>query len=102
MLATGIIAYLIPDIPKKLNEQVRREAYLTNEIILKTEFIISQGDKDISDAELIKLDKEGVITNMEMTRLRKRLRVALNNSNAGKDNTVAEETCVVNVNSFNN
>ena len=38
------MAYLVPDMPRKLREQVRRENYLTNEIILKVELEIAKGN----------------------------------------------------------
>ncbi len=80
VMTTSAIAYLIPDMPRKLREQVRREAYLTNEIILKTELEIARGHDDMSDADLETMKKEGVITEMEMTRLRKRVQAALHGS----------------------
>lgn len=43
IVLTSALAYLIPDMPRKLREQVRREAFLTNEIILKTELAIARG-----------------------------------------------------------
>ena len=45
MLITTAVDYLIPDIPRKLREHVRREAYLTNEIILRTELQIARGSR---------------------------------------------------------
>lgn len=52
-LATSAIAYMIPDMPRKLKEQLRREGYLTNEIILKTELEIARGaDSVLSDIEM--------------------------------------------------
>jgi len=53
ILTTSGIAYLIPDMPRKLREQLRREAYLTNEIVLKTELEIARGeDSVLSDLEM--------------------------------------------------
>ena len=51
---------MIPDMPRKLREQVRREAYLANEIILKTELKIARGAK-------------GNLTDDEMTGIRRRM-----------------------------
>ena len=51
IVITNFVAYIIPDMPRKLREQVRREAYLTNEIILKTELDIARGDDDHLSAE---------------------------------------------------
>ena len=53
IVVTSALAYLIPDMPRKLREQVRREAYLANEIILKTELKIARGSKGgLSDNEM--------------------------------------------------
>ena len=59
ILITNFVAYLIPDMPRKLREQVRREAYLTNEIILKTELEKAQG-------------QDGVLTPQQLEEIRKR------------------------------
>ncbi|XP_076076765.1 anoctamin-1-like isoform X4 [Mytilus galloprovincialis] len=40
---TGLIAWLIPDVPAQLKVQIRREAYISNEIIIKTELLRAQG-----------------------------------------------------------
>lgn len=45
IVLTSLLAYMIPDMPRKLTEQVHREAYLTNEIILKTELEIAKGQQ---------------------------------------------------------
>lgn len=42
-LVTVFTGWLIPDVPRKLSEQVRQEAYLTNEIIIKQEMIRARG-----------------------------------------------------------
>ena len=42
--------------PRKLKEQLRREAYLTNEIVLKTELEIARGE----DSILSDLDMRGI------------------------------------------
>lgn len=34
---TSLIAYLIPDIPAKVKKQIRRAAYISNEIVIKAE-----------------------------------------------------------------
>jgi anoctamin-1 len=53
IVLTSLLAYAIPDMPRKLKEQVHREAYLTNEIILKTELDITKGAKpEISEGDL--------------------------------------------------
>lgn len=47
VVVTSLIAWLIPDVPAVLKEQIRREAYITNEIVLKTELMRAQG-KDMT------------------------------------------------------
>lgn len=42
-LVTMLIGWCIPDVPRKLSERIRQEAYLTNEIIIKQEMIRSRG-----------------------------------------------------------
>ena len=61
VLITSGVDYLIPDIPRKLREHVRREAYLTNEIILKTELEIARGHR-------------GALTDDQMRQIRQRVR----------------------------
>ena len=46
MLLANAIDYFIPDVPRKLREHCRREAYLANEIILKTELEIARGGSE--------------------------------------------------------
>ena len=43
VVVTSILAWLIPDVPSVLKEQIRREAYITNEIVLTTELRRAQG-----------------------------------------------------------
>ena len=58
VVITNFVAYIIPDMPRKLKEQVRREAYLTNEIIMKTELDLARGDDDqLSPEELAAIRK---------------------------------------------
>lgn len=42
VLLASLIAFIIPDMPRKLSEQARQEAYLTNELILRKELEIAQ------------------------------------------------------------
>ena len=42
VLLSSLIAFIIPDMPRKLSEQARQEAYLTNELILRKELEIAQ------------------------------------------------------------
>ena len=43
VVLTSLVSYVIPDMPAKLKEEIRREAYITNEIILRTELQRAQG-----------------------------------------------------------
>ncbi|XP_076467087.1 anoctamin-1-like isoform X3 [Babylonia areolata] len=43
VVVTSLIAWLIPDVPVLLKEQIRREAYITSEIVLRTELQRAQG-----------------------------------------------------------
>ncbi|KAL8585793.1 hypothetical protein ACOMHN_037356 [Nucella lapillus] len=43
VVVTSMIAWLIPDVPTLLKEQIRREAYITNDIILRTELQRAHG-----------------------------------------------------------
>jgi anoctamin-1 len=42
-LCVMTLKWIIPDIPKKLNDKIKRETYLTNEIIIKQEMQIARG-----------------------------------------------------------
>lgn len=44
VVITGLIAWLIPDVPAKLKLHIRREAYMSNEIIIKTELLRAKGE----------------------------------------------------------
>ena len=53
VVITSAVDYFIPDIPRKLREHVRREAYLTNEIIIKTELEIARGHRsELTDDQM--------------------------------------------------
>lgn len=41
------IRWIIPDVPRKLSERMRQEAYLTNEIIIKQEMMRARGARGI-------------------------------------------------------
>lgn len=45
ILLTGLIDYIIPDAPSKLNDRLRRETALTNQIILQAELNRSKGQQ---------------------------------------------------------
>ncbi|KAK6169999.1 hypothetical protein SNE40_018498 [Patella caerulea] len=45
IVLTSLVAWLIPDVPTLLKEQIRREAYITNEVILKTELMRAHGEE---------------------------------------------------------
>ena len=69
ILITNFVAYIIPDMPRKLREQIRREAYLTNEIIMKTELEIARGE-------------DGIISDRDLASIRRRAQVTLRVSDA--------------------
>lgn len=48
VVLTSLIAYLIPDVPTVVKKQIRREAYISNEIVIKTELVKAKGES-VSD-----------------------------------------------------
>lgn len=44
-----LVRWCIPDMPRKLRDQIRREAYLTNEIIIRQEMLRARGMVDSDD-----------------------------------------------------
>lgn len=53
ILTTSIIDYIIPDVPRKLNDQMRHEAVITNNIILEAELRRARGeDPKLSESVL--------------------------------------------------
>jgi len=67
---TSLIAWLIPDVPEKLKLLMRREVYITNEIVLKTELQRARGvnvdnsgsDFPISDKEIGMIDSTAFLS----------------------------------------
>ncbi|CAL1535294.1 unnamed protein product [Lymnaea stagnalis] len=51
VVLTSLMSWLIPDVPTVLKEQIHREAYITNEIVLKTELKRAHGE-EISSVDL--------------------------------------------------
>lgn len=45
-----LLKWSIPDVPRKLQEQIRRENYLTNEIIIKQEMLRARGASASGDS----------------------------------------------------
>ena len=43
VVLTSLIAYLIPDVPTEVKKEIRREAYISNEIVIKTELVKAKG-----------------------------------------------------------
>ena len=74
IVITNFVAYIIPDMPRKLREQMRRETYLTNEIIMKTELEIARGE-------------DGIISDRELASIRRRATAGLRVSDSGPRNT---------------
>lgn len=65
VVITSLIAWLIPDVPAKVKKQIRRETYIANEIVIKTEYEKARGH-NLSDllmgsymAKFKKNDKNG-------------------------------------------
>lgn len=50
-----IIRWIIPDVPRKLSERIRQEAYFTNEIIIKQEMIRARGS--VRGAQAVRVGK---------------------------------------------
>lgn len=73
IVTTSIIAYVIPDVPRKLNDQMRQEAVITNNIILEAELRRARGE----DPTL----SESVLANI-------RSRAAGNQYNSGSGNFI--------------
>ena len=50
----SLIAYIIPDVPRKLQQQLRQETILTQEIVLETELKRAKGagEEVLSDLEM--------------------------------------------------
>ena len=74
ILFTNLVAYVIPDMPRKLREQVHREAYLTNEIILKTELEKAHGMDGVLSPQQLEDIRRRAKSNLDSTpsNLRKR------------------------------
>ena len=47
VVLTSLIAYLIPDVPAKVKKQIRREAYIANEIVIQTESRKARGEAPV-------------------------------------------------------
>jgi len=43
VVLTSLVAYLIPDVPAKVQKMIRREAYISSEIVIKTELEKARG-----------------------------------------------------------
>ena len=61
VVITGLIAYLIPDVPAELKVQIRKEAYISNEIIIKTELLRAQGKSPEEDTALVEMAETGPV-----------------------------------------
>ena len=90
MLLVMAIAYAIPDMPRKLREQVRREAFLTNEIILKTELERSRGEDMILEPDelaAIRRRARGPRSEGNSTPAATRVEVDFGDEDSGPDDT---------------
>ncbi|BFZ24946.1 hypothetical protein BsWGS_27984 [Bradybaena similaris] len=61
VVVTSLLSWLIPDIPSDLREQIRRETYVTNEIVLATELKRARGET-VTEKVLLS------VTDLESTR----------------------------------
>lgn len=58
ILLTGLIDYVIPDVPSKLLDQLRRETSLTNQIILRAELNRTKGRKLLTPDQVDKIKQQ--------------------------------------------
>ncbi|XP_046373983.1 anoctamin-1-like isoform X3 [Haliotis rufescens] len=58
VVVTSLVAWMIPDVPSELKEQIRREAYVTNEIVLKTELMRAHGQEITASTIALVSDEE--------------------------------------------
>ncbi|XP_052243649.1 anoctamin-1-like isoform X2 [Dreissena polymorpha] len=58
VVTTSLVAYLIPDVPAKVKKEIRREAYISSEIVIQTELQKAKGNS-VTDILLGKLRKGG-------------------------------------------
>lgn len=58
ILLTGLIDYIIPDVPSKLLDQLRRETSLTNQIILKAELNRTKGVQLLTTDQVNKIKQQ--------------------------------------------
>ena len=59
---TSIVAYIIPDIPSKLRQQLRQESILTNEIVLETELKRARGEgESLSQEEMKNIRRRAIL-----------------------------------------
>lgn len=58
----NVVQWTIPDIPRKLNDRIKREAYRVNEAIIKheTERIKRKPSKRLSKSDMLKIDNENL------------------------------------------
>ncbi|XP_052244668.1 anoctamin-4-like [Dreissena polymorpha] len=58
VVTTSLVAYLIPDVPAKVKKELRREAYISSEIVIQTELQKAK-ENTVTDILLGKLRKGG-------------------------------------------
>ncbi|XP_052242173.1 anoctamin-3-like [Dreissena polymorpha] len=58
VVTTSLVAYLIPDVPAMVKKEIRREAYISSEIVIQTELQKAKGNS-VTDILLGKLRKGG-------------------------------------------
>lgn len=55
-VVSTFLRWCIPDVPHKLSERIRQEAYLTNEIIIKQEMIRARGSNNVAANEAVNVN----------------------------------------------
>ncbi|XP_021954062.1 anoctamin-1 isoform X3 [Folsomia candida] len=92
-LCVMLLKWVIPDTPRKLQEQIRRENYLTNEIIIKQEMVRARGISAGGDSTAwnpVAGEKELELVRCPSNSASSRRRNVedFNNANSGKTNEV--------------
>lgn len=70
-LSVMLINWCIPDVPRKLSERIRQEAYFTNEIIIKQEMIRAKGSSYVVQGDATAWDPRPPCSNGNSRRTRR-------------------------------
>ena len=80
------IKWIVPNMNRNLRDKIRRESYVTNEIIIRTELLKAQGKLPLDDESLVVVDNDNKHENWtedERSPLRPRKRLNHSNLNLG-------------------